>query len=211
MSKHRSKLQEYLISFCSGMWRPELGKPSSLSVRTCNQPQHGARANRLCKTVVSNGENTSLWRESEPWDSVGAEEEQREELSAPKTCLCLHCSSSGVPPTRACPHGSSHSWDTPAPLPAGTAAEGAPASGDPSQLRSQQRPACAWSKCLGHGQTSPSVSHEVPWCAQSQPWQDCAALAHHAVTARQAFCRPGCLLPAFCLDSICCGVSFCCF
>lgn len=52
VSKHKNKLQEYLISFCSGMRRPELGISSSLSARTCNQPHHGVRAKWLCKTVV---------------------------------------------------------------------------------------------------------------------------------------------------------------
>lgn len=196
VGKHKNKLQEYLISFYSGMRRPERSISSSLSARTCNQPQHGTWAKRLCKTLVSNGGITSLCCESGAWDSLW---EQKRSSKKSRQLPKHTCRGKGLTAW--------HSWDTPAPFPASTAAEGAPASGD----RSQQRPVCAWSKCLSRGQASPSVSPVVQRNAQSQPRQDRAVLAHHTAMAKQAFCRPGCLLPAFCLGSICCGVSFCCF
>lgn len=176
VSKHQNKLQEHLISSCSGMRRPELSRPSSLSIPTSPGSERGPRG---CAKWGSQMERIPVCGVSQGLGTVCR--------SSQRSCL-LPKQSAAVPWPQPGPAGS-HGWDTPAP--------GAPASGDPSQLRTRRGPG-----------TLATVRLHPRTAARVEP---APARPHGAAPAKQAFRRPGCLLPAFCLGSICCGVSFCCF
>lgn len=136
VSKHKNKLQEHLISSCSGMRPPELSRPSSLSIPTSPGSECGPRG---CAKRGSQMERIPVCGVSQGLGTVCRSSQRR--------CL-LPKQSAAVPWPRPGPAGS-HGWDTPAP--------GAPASGDPSQLHTRRGPSALATVRL-HPRTAPRSS-----------------------------------------------------